>query len=98
MATKKDANTPDPEPMNREQRRREKFGGAGPVGREQPNQWPESQPNPALGTGGGTGDAVTGRPDQDQTNMTGAGAGGATEKRTRKPELQGGNPGGRPNG
>ena len=98
MATKKDAKKHDPEPKNREQRRRDKFGGAAAVGREQPNLWPESQPNPALGTGGGTGDAVTGRPDQDQTNMTGAGAGGATEKRTRKPELQGGNPGGRPNG
>jgi hypothetical protein len=97
MTTQKNKKQADPMP-NREQRRREKFGGAGPVGREQPNQWPESQPNPALGTGGGSGDAVTGRADQDQTNMTGAGAGGATEKRTRKPEIQGGNPGGRPNG
>jgi hypothetical protein len=98
MATKKKSDSAGSPKPNRDQRRREKFGGAGPVGREQPNQWPESQSNPALGTGGGTGDAVAGRQDQDQTDMTGAGAGGATEKDTRKPEVQGGNPGSRPNG
>ena len=99
MAAKKTTETGDEDVQpNREQRRREKFGGAGHVGREPNRQWPESQPNPALGTGAGTGDAITGRPDQDQTNLTGAGAGGATEKATRKPEVQGGNPGGRPNG
>ena len=75
---------------NREQRRREQFG------RTRPNpesQWPTSEPNPALG-----GDAVAGRPDQDQTDLTGPGTGGATQSDGRTPHYEGAHPGTKPKG
>ena len=50
MATKKQSE-PEPElvPLNREQRRREKFGRAGKVNKHDPfDPWPDSSANPAL--------------------------------------------------
>ena len=47
---------------NREQRRREKFGQ---TRTHTESQWPATEPNPAFGD-----DAVAGRPDQDQTDLT----------------------------
>ena len=80
---------------NREQRRQEKFG----VGRaaQQPG-WPNSEPNPALGGGTESDEATTGRPDQDQTALTGPGAGGATEHSDRMPEHEGTHGGNRTKG
>jgi hypothetical protein len=75
--------------QNREQRRAEKFGRHRSIDQR---GWPESAPNPALGSAGPTppGDeAATGRPDQDQTSETGPGTGGATEQAGRVPRHEG---------
>jgi hypothetical protein len=72
------------EPKNREQRRAEKFG---PGRSAQQGGWPTSEPNPVLG-GAPSDEAVAGRPDQDQTALTGAGAGGATEHAGRAPDHE----------
>ena len=78
------------EKKNREQRRQDKFG----VGRaaQQPG-WPSSEPNPAFGGGTESDEATTGRLDQDQTELTGPGAGGASEHSGRAPHHEG-KPGG----
>ena len=92
MATKKKPVPKKAEPQpNREQRRREKFGKHGTVaGAGHPGEpWPESQPNPAFGRGGHDQEAYTGRPDQDVTRNTGAGAGGATEGGERVVDREG---------
>jgi hypothetical protein len=88
MATKKRQSKPDEPKPNREQRRREKFGGHRSKGTE---PWPASEPNPAFG-GAGAGaenEAQAGRPDQDQTKLTGPGTGGATEQEGRVPRHEG---------
>lgn len=72
--------------LNREQRRQEKFGR----GRSDDKAaWPTSQPNPAFGGGDAPDEAQAGRPDQDETKMTGTGTGGATESPDRMPEHEG---------
>ena len=86
MAQKK----PENKPQNREQRRREKFG---PTRHESAGPWPESEPNPALSD-----DAVAGRPDQGQTDLTGPGTGGATQSDGRTPHYEGAHPGTKPKG
>ncbi len=71
---------------NREQRRQEKFGG----GRANDQSgWPTTEPNPVFGGGEAPEEAITGRPDQDQTKLTGPGTGGATEQDGRMPEHEG---------
>jgi hypothetical protein len=101
MATKKKAD-PAPEeaaaPLNREQRRAQKFGRAGKVHQHDPlGPWPESDVNPALRTAGPD-DATAGRPDQGQTDLTGPGTGGATQQPDRQPHHEGAHPGTRPKG
>ena len=73
---------------NREERRREQFGHNRPNG---DSQWPATEPNPAFGR-----DAVAGAPDQDQTDLTGPGTGGATESAGRTPHYEGAHPGTKP--
>jgi hypothetical protein len=71
---------------NREQRRQEKFGG----GRSSAQGgWPTSEPNPVFGGAEAPEEATAGRPDQDQTKLTGPGTGGATEHAERMPEHEG---------
>lgn len=72
--------------LNREQRRQAKFGGRRA---DDKAAWPTSQPNPAFGGGEAPDDAKAGRPDQDETKMTGTGTGGATESPDRMPEHEG---------
>lgn len=90
--------TPDAEdapapPMNRAQRRADRHRHAADV--RQDNLQPQSLnnptfnrtmelTNPAFGEGS---HAVAGRPDQDQTELTGPGTGGATEGGERIPEY-----------
>jgi hypothetical protein len=85
-------------PLNREQRRAERFGAAD---RAQDNLLPESANNPASGAGGGgEGDdsaSYAGRPDQDVTRLTGAGTGGATESDDRLTHHEGVHLGNQPN-
>jgi hypothetical protein len=71
---------------NREQRRRERFGQHRT---EAQGGWPASQPNPAFGKD----ESRTGRPDQDQTDLTGPGTGGASEPDGRTPHHEGAHPG-----
>ena len=73
------------EPKNREQRRAEKYG---PGRSAQQPSWPTSEPNPVFGGGSAGDEALTGRPDQDQTALTGPGAGGATESPGRAPHHE----------
>jgi hypothetical protein len=77
------------QPLNREQRRAARFGRHRPDPHE---PWPVNKPNPALG------DAVAGRPDQDQTDLTGPGTGGASEPDGRTPHHEGTHPGTKPKG
>jgi hypothetical protein len=83
------------EKMNREQRRREKFGRTRDATKE---PWPQSRANPAFGQGGpaddvaeaaGDSGAHTGTPDQDVTHETGPGSGGATEGPDRIVDREG---------
>jgi hypothetical protein len=101
MATKKKSE-PEPEPgkpLNREQRRREKFGNAGKVHQHNPvGPWPESEANPALKDATGDQAAHAGGPDQDVTHQTGPGTGGATETAHRTPAQEGAHPGTKPKG
>ena len=83
------ASMPDTPQENREQRRAAKFGRHRPDSHE---PWPTTQPNPAMR------DAVAGRPDQDQTDLTGPGTGGATESDGRTPHYEGAHPGTKPKG
>jgi hypothetical protein len=71
---------------NREERRRERFGRHRP---DAQGGWPASQLNPAFGKD----EARTGRPDQDQTDLTGPGTGGASEPDGRTPHHEGAHPG-----
>ncbi len=72
--------------QNREQRRQAKFGG----GRAKKHGgWPTDEPNPVFGGSEAPEEAIAGRPDQDQTKMTGTGTGGATESPDRMPEHEG---------
>jgi len=92
-------------PQNREQRRAERHRRATDV--RQDNLQPQSLNNPtfnrtdelvnpAFGEGKR---ALAGRPDQDQTELTGPGTGGATESAERIPEQPAQNPrGSQPNG
>jgi hypothetical protein len=75
---------------NREERRREQFGK---TRSNVDSQWPATEPNPAFG-----GDAVAGRPDQDQTDLTGPGTGGATQSDGPTPHVEGAKPGTKPKG
>jgi hypothetical protein len=77
-------------PLNREQRRAQKFGKAGKVHEHVPGDpWPESGANPAFGRGGDDQAAYAGRPDQDVTRETGPGTGGATEQKGQRPQHEG---------
>lgn len=76
----------DMEKKNREQRRSEKFGRHRTDDR---TTWPASQPNPVFGGAEAPEEATAGRPDQDETKMTGTGTGGATESPDRTPEHEG---------
>ncbi|MBA2719606.1 MAG: hypothetical protein H0U52_10245 [Chloroflexi bacterium] len=74
------------EKHNREQRRQAKFGG----GRaKDQGGWPTGEPNPVFGGGEAPEEAIAGRPDQDQTKLTGPGTGGATEQDERMPHHEG---------
>ena len=74
------------EKMNREQRRREKFGHAGGATKE---PWPQSQANPAFSHGDAVDEATeatsgdpaapAGAPAPDAPHETGSGTGGATK-------------------
>jgi hypothetical protein len=88
MATKKTAPKPVPEkaaapdvqatpaPLNREQRRAQKFGRAGKVHQHDPaTPWPENEANPALRTAA--------------SDLAGPGTGGATKNADRAPEHEG---------
>ena len=95
MATPKKPTPNEPSgQLNREQRRREKFGRAGRVSQhDQIDPWPQSETNPALNTvAAGDQAAHTGTPDQDVTHQTGPGTGGATETADRIPEHEGQRP------
>ena len=78
----------DPTP-NREQRRAAQFGRHRPDPHE---PWPQQDPNPPLRA------AVSGTPDQDQTDLTGPGTGGATAPNGRTPHHEGAHPGTKPKG
>jgi hypothetical protein len=93
----KAASKTDPNRPNREERRRQKFHKAGPAARKPGDPWPESLPNPAYGHGGAD-EAAAGRPDQDVTRTTGAGAGGATEGGERVVDREGIHGGNSPKG
>jgi hypothetical protein len=97
MATKKKSEpqaAPASTPLNREQRRREKFGKAGNVHRHDPvGPWPQVEANPALTNATGDQGARAGSPDQDVTHQTGPGSGGATEEAERRPHHEGARPG-----
>ncbi|HEY7591016.1 MAG TPA: hypothetical protein VH723_08485 [Candidatus Limnocylindrales bacterium] len=83
---------PDGRP-NREARRREAFG---PPDRTQDDLRPQSETNPAFGTGDDT-ESYAGRPDQDVVKTTGAGTGGATESDDRVKHHEGRHLGNQPN-
>jgi hypothetical protein len=76
-------------PQNREQRRAAQFGRHRP----DPLEPPPLNQDPRLGN-----DAVAGSPDQDQTDLTGAGTGGATQSDGRTPHYEGAHPGTKPKG
>ncbi len=81
---------PETAPLNREQRRAQKFGKAGKVHEHVTGDpWPESGTNPAFGRGGDDQAAYAGRPDQDVTRETGPGTGGATEQKGQRPQHEG---------
>jgi hypothetical protein len=71
---------------NRAQRRREQFGKHRAA--TEPG-WPASAPNPVFGDGPAPREGETGRPDEDQTDLTGPGTGGATEDGGRIPRHDG---------
>ena len=62
---------------NRAQRRRAQFGGSGPSGFADEPRRPDGGGAPPQTDG--PDESVTGTQDQSQTNLTGAGTGGATE-------------------
>ena len=83
-------------PMNREQRRAQRRHKA--VDKPQDNLVPQSLNNPTFGkkevlADRGFGSPVTGaragQPDQDQTDLTGPGTGGATESGEGQPHHEG---------
>jgi hypothetical protein len=78
------------EKQNREQRRAAKFGKhQAPTTAATPAPWPETAANPVFGGAPAPDDATAGRPDQDQTEATGPGTGGATEQAGRAPRHTG---------
>jgi hypothetical protein len=81
------------QPLNREQRRAERFGSGDKV---QDNLRHERENNPAFGTGDDDG-SYAGRPDQDVVRTTGAGTGGATESDGRLTHHEGMHLGNQPN-
>ena len=84
---------PPTAPLNREQRRRQKFGKAGNVHQHDPiGPWPQVEANPALNAAGDQA-AQARRPDQDVTQATGPGSGGATEEAEPRPEHEDAHPG-----
>ena len=95
MATKKKSE-PEPQPgqpLNREERRRAKFGKAGKVHQHNPlGPWPEIEANPALKDATGDQAAHAGSPDQDGTRKTGPGTGGATESADPAPAIEAAKP------
>ncbi len=98
MTTKKQSE-PDPQPeqpLNREERRRAKFGKAGKVHQHNPlGPWPEIEANRALKDATGDQAAHAGGPDQDITHTTGP---AATETADRAPAIEGAKPGTKPKG
>ncbi len=90
--------TDQQEPLNRQQRRAERFGSAD---NRQDNLRHAADNNPAFGgSGGGEGDdseSYAARPDQDVVRQTGAGSGGATESDDRLTHHEGMHLGNHPN-
>ena len=93
MAKKQPAKAEEPK-LNREQRRRQKFGG----GRaDAEGGWPTSQPNPAFGESGeeaaeaapAAAPPVQPPPVDVENEPSGPGTGGATEQAGRVPRHQG---------
>ena len=89
-------------PLNREQRRAQKFKHAEDT--RQDNLRPQSENNAAFNPATiptdmeeGPKDSVTASTTQGPTNMTGAGTGGATEKDGRLPHHEGMHLGNQPN-
>jgi hypothetical protein len=81
---------PDAAPLNREQRRAQKFGKAGKVHQHDPSApWPENAANPALTSATEDQAAHAGRPDRAVTQQAGPGAGGSTETAEGTPEQEG---------
>jgi hypothetical protein len=74
---------------NREQRRREAFGGAGPSGYANDDATGRTNPAATPPPTDGPDESVTGNQDQSQTRLTGAGTGGATEADERTPRHSG---------
>jgi hypothetical protein len=101
MATKKKS---EPEaqpgqPLNREERRRAKFGKAGKVHQHNPlGPWPEIEANPALKDATGDQAAPTGVADQAATPKTSPGTGGATESADPAPAVKAAKPRTKPKG
>ena len=81
-----DENETQQPPLNREQRRAQRFG----------HKKHEQDANPAFGTGDDSA-SYAGRPDQDVVRTTGAGTGGATETDTRVGGHEGAHLGNQPN-
>ena len=89
-SAKRKAASDDQPKLNREQRRREKFGhGARTDLRSPDDPWPAQEANPAFGSGGDDAEAYTGKPDQGVTREAGPGTGGATEQAGRAPRHEG---------
>ena len=101
MATKKKAE-PEPQPgqpLNREERRRAKFGKAGKVHQHNPlGPWPEIEANRALRDVTGDQAAPTGGSDPDVTPKTGPGTGGATKSADPAPAVKAAKPRPKPKG
>ena len=101
MATKKKSE-PEPQPgqpLNREERRRAKFGKAGKVHQHNPlGPWPEIEANPALKDATGDQAAPTGGADQVVTPKSGPGPGGATKSADPAPAIKAAKPRSKPKG
>jgi hypothetical protein len=79
-----DKPSPETAPLNREQRRREKFGHGTRTDLRSPDDpWPVQEANPAFSSGGDDAEAYAGKPDQDVTREAGPGTGGATQQAGR---------------
>jgi hypothetical protein len=79
-APKGDSDSDTAPPLNREQRRREKFGhGARTDHRSPDDAWPVQEANPAFVSAGDDAETNAARPDEDETPKAGPSAAGATE-------------------